>query len=486
MEVAHNCSSSNAGHRGSRDYGETVSDQQTDMPVPEFRRAGHDVIEWIGDYLEGIRDLPVLPDVKPGDISAKLPLHAPEKGEEIDKIMADFREIIVSGNTHWNHPRFHAYFSVSASAPGILAESLAAALNVNGMVWKSSPSFTELEVRMVEWLREWLGLPKEFFGVVYDTASVSTLHALIAARDCVDPETRTRGMLGNLTVYTSEHAHSSVEKGAISLGFGQDNVRKVPVDDAFRMRPDALRAMMEGDAVEGKKPCCVVPTIGTTSTASVDPVRPVLETARRFGAWVHVDGAYGGPAGMLPEFNWMMDAVDEADSIVVNPQKWMFTPLDCSVLYTRRPEVLRRALSLTPEYLKTREDGSVINLMDYSVPLGRRFRSLKLWFVMRYFGRERMTEIIRSHITMAKEFASWVAADGRFELCAPVELSLVCFRVCGSDEENRNLLDRVNASGVAFLSHTVLDGRFVIRMALGNLRTTPEDVQLVWKRVQSA
>ncbi len=461
-----------------------MSDYPLDMPVPEFRRAGHEVIDWIADYLEGFRNLPVLPPVQPGDIGAKLSTSAPDHGEAIEQILADFRNIIVPGNTQWNHPRFHAYFSVSASGPGILAEALTAALNVNGMLWKSSPAFTELEVRVLEWLREWLGLPSHFFGVIYDTASTSTMHAMISAREFVDPESRTRGMRGDLTVYTSVQAHSSVEKGAMAAGFGQDNVRKIPVDAEFRMIPEALEEAIRADVAAGRRPCCVVPSLGTTSTSSIDPVGRIIEIAKRYGAWSHVDGAYGGPAAILPEYRWMTAESAGADSIVVNPHKWLFTPIDCSVFYMARPQVLRQALALTPEYLKTAQDSVAVNLNEYGVPLGRRFRSLKLWFVMRYFGLDRVRSLIGNHIRWAREFASWIEASDRFELAAPVPLSLVCFRLKGSDDANRALMDRINASGAAFLSHTVLNGRFVLRMALGNLRTTREDVELLWTRLQ--
>lgn len=456
-----------------------------DMPADEFRQAGHEVIEWIAHYLENIDTLPVLPAVEPGDVAARLPASAPQSGEPMDAILEDFRNIIVAGITHWNHPRFHAYFSVSASFPGILAEALTAALNVNGMLWKSSPAFTELEMTVVGWIREWLGLPDSFFGLICDTASVSTMHALIAARDYVDPESRTRGLRGNLTVYTSQQAHSSVEKGAMAVGIGKDNVRLIAVDSAFRMIPEALAEALAADVSLGKRPCCVVPTIGTTSTTSIDPVREVVRIASEYDAWVHVDGAYGGCAGVVPEFRYIMDGVDLAHSFVVNPHKWLFVPIDCSLLYTRRPDVLRRALALTPEYLQTAHDDSVVNLMEYGVPLGRRFRSLKLWFVMRWFGRAGVTSIIGSHIAMAQELAGWVTADSRFELCAPVPLSLVCFRLVGGDESNRLLLDRINGSGVAFLSHTILNGRFVLRLAIGNLRTTREDLKIVWQHLQA-
>jgi aromatic-L-amino-acid decarboxylase len=292
-------------------------------------------------------------------------------------------------------------------------------------------------------------------------------------------------MRGDLTVYTSEHAHSSVEKGAITVGFGQDNVRKIAVDSDFRMLPSALAAAMQADADSGKRPCCVVPTVGTTSTTSIDPVREVVEIAGRYGAWVHVDGAYGGCAGIVPEMRHILDGVSEAHSLVLNPHKWFFTPIDCSLLYTSRRDVMRQAFSLVPEYLRTSQDEQVVNVMDYGVALGRRFRSLKLWFVMRYFGHDRMAAIVRSHVAMAREFASWVEADARFEMCAPVPLSLVCFRLRGSDDRNRELMDRVNRTGIAFLSHTVLNGRFVLRMAIGNLRTTEDDIRLVWRTIQT-
>lgn len=456
-----------------------------DMPTEEFWAAGHEVIDWIAEYLREIRELPVLPRVQPGDVKKALPTSAPETSEDIEAILRDFRNIVVPANTHWNHPRFHGYFSVSASGPGILAEALIAALNVNHMVWKSSPAASELELVTLDWLRQWMQLPPGFFGAIFDTASISTMHALIAARDFVDPDSRTRGCTGNLTVYTSEQAHSSVEKGAMAIGLGQDNVRRIAVDTEFRMCPEALRAALKSDVDAGKKPCCVVPTTGTTSTTSIDPVREVVDIANEFGAWIHVDSAYGGPAAILPECRHILDGVERAHSIVVNPHKWLFTPIDCSVLYTNRPDVLRRALSLTPEYLRTGQDDLVVNQMDYGVPLGRRFRSLKLWFVMRYFGLEGVRAILRNHIAWARELARQIAEHKNFEIAAPIPFSLVCFRYKGSDDQNRELMDRVNASGVAFLSHTVLHGRFVIRLAIGNVRTTRDDIQCVWDCIQA-
>lgn len=455
------------------------------MPAEEFRRFGHEVIDWIADYMSHIREYPVLARVKPGELVDRLPRSAPETGEPMDAILKDFRELILPGITHWNHPRFHAYFSVSSSGPGILAEALIAALNVNGMLWKSSPASTELEQVTLSWLRQWLGLPESFFGVIHDTASTNALHAIAAARQMADPDARRRGHALPLVLYTSEISHSSIEKGALVLGIGEDKVRKVPFDSEFRMRPEALQQAIEQDLAEGRKPFFVCATVGTTSVASIDPVPAIADLAERYGLWLHVDGAYGGTAAVVPEFRHVFAGVERADSVVVNPHKWLFAPVDLSVLYTRRPEILRDAFSLVPEYLRTQEDPRIVNFMDYGVPLGRRFRSLKLWFIMRYFGHERAAEIIRNHIRWAKEFAGWVEADARFEMVAPAPLSLVCFRYRGSNEDNQRLMDAVNASGTAYLSHNVMSGRFVIRFAIGNIGTTEDDVREVWRQIQA-
>jgi aromatic-L-amino-acid/L-tryptophan decarboxylase len=460
--------------------------RETDMSPEEFRRAAHEAVDWVADYLAGMRELPVLPRVRPGELTARLPAAGPEHGECIDDILRDFRELIVPGTTHWNHPRFHAYFSVSASAPAIIAEMLAAALDVNHMVWKSGPAQTELEQVSLAWLRDWLGLPSSFFGVIYDTASVSTMHALICAREFVAPEARREGSFGGrLVVYTSEHAHSSVEKGAIAIGIGQDNVRRIPVDAEFRMRPDLLEEAIESDLHRGKQPCCVVPTVGTTSTTSVDPVPAIAAIAERAGAWLHIDASYSGAASILPEYRWLVDGCDRAHSFVVNPHKWLFTPVDLSAFYTSRPDILKRALSLVPEYLKTSEDATAINIMDYGVPLGRRFRALKLWFVLRWFGRDGISQILRNHLKWTHELAAEIGAHPEFEICAPVPVTLICFRYRGTDEQNRELLDRINASGRAFLSHTVLNGRYVLRLAVGNVRVTRSDLRITWETIQS-
>jgi aromatic-L-amino-acid/L-tryptophan decarboxylase len=456
-----------------------------EMSPEEFRRSGHEVVDWIADYFANIRDVPVLPDMQPGDLVAKLPGSGPEQPEPIDQILEDFRNLIVPASTHWNHPHFHAYFANSAAGAGILAEALSAALNMNHMVWKSSPAGEELEQVVMGWLRDWLGLPPNFFGVIYDTASVSTMHALICAREFVCPEARREGaMSGRLTVYTSEHAHSSVEKGAIAVGFGQDNVRKIPVDAEFRMRPEALRSALEHDLHRGKQPCCIVPTVGTTSTTSIDPVPLIADLAEQAKAWLHVDASFAGSAAIVPEFRWLVDGCSRAQSFVVNPHKWLFTPVDCSAFYTPHPEILKRALSIVPEYLKTSADGTAVNYMDYGVPLGRRFRALKLWFIMRYFGREGVAAILRDHVRWTQDLAQEIAKHPDFELAAPVPLSLICFRYRGTDEQNRTLLERINATRKVFLSHTALNGRFVLRFSVGNVRARRDDLQFAWDIVR--
>lgn len=453
------------------------------MPPEEFRRAAHDVVDWMAGYLAGVSEYPVLPDCRPGELVDALPASAPEQGEPMERILADFRDQILPSVTQWNHPRFFAYFSVSASAPGILGEMLTAALNVNGMLWKSSPATTELEQVTMSWLRQWLGLSDAWFGLIYDTASISTLHAIAAAREQAFPEIRTEGGRQDGVLYTSEQAHSSVEKGAIALGIGQKNVRIIGVDAEFRMRPELLRTAIEQDLAAGKKPFCVVATVGTTSTTSIDPVPAIADIAQQYGLWLHVDGAYGGSACIVPELQRYLAGTERADSLVVNPHKWLFTPIDISVFYTRKPEILRRAFSLVPEYLKTADDPRAVNLMDYGVQLGRRFRALKFWFVLRYFGHRKMIAIIRDHVAMAREFADRIHADDRFELAAPVPLSLVCFRLKSSDEVNQRLMNAVNATGKAFLSHTVLNGRFALRLAIGNIKTTRDDVALAWETI---
>jgi len=456
------------------------------MTPEEFRRYGHQAIDWIAEFLEHVERYPVLPPVKPGELTDALPRHGPERGEPMEAIVADFERLIVPASTQWNHPGFLAYFANSSTPEGILGELYAAALNGNGMLWKTSPAVTELEQVTLRWLRQWSGLPEDWFGLIYDTASTSSMHAIAAAREAADPESRTKGTARGLVVYTSEQSHSSIEKGAIAVGIGQDYVRKVPVDAEFRMRPEALAELIERDLAAGLRPCCVTATVGTTSTTSVDPVPEIAEIAQRHKLWLHVDAAYAGSAALLPEFRWAFEGCERADSFVTNPHKWLLVPMDCSIFYTRRPEVLRRAFSLIPEYLETQADPRAVNMMDYGVPLGRRFRALKLWFVLRSYGREGLAAVLREHVRLAQWFAREVEADGRFELAAPARFSVVNFRYKGSDERNRRILDRVNAAGDVFLSSTVLSGKFTMHLAVGNQFTEERHVRRVLDLLRSA
>jgi aromatic-L-amino-acid decarboxylase len=466
-----------------------------DMPPEEFRRFGHQLVDWVGDYLENIESRPVLPNVQPGDVIRSLPGSPPRDPEPMERILADFDRLVMPGITHWNHPRFHAYFSSSASSPGILGELLSAALNSNGMVWESCPAVSELEEVTLAWLRQMLGLPDNFWGMILDTASMSTLHGIAAAREAAaDLKTREQGMSGRrdlprLRVYLSDFAHSSVEKAVITLGLGVEGVRKIPVDEQFRMRPDALAEAIAQDRREGMRPICVVATVGTTSCTSIDPVPAIADICEREGLWLHVDAAYGGAAAIVPEMRHVLDGCDRADSFVMNPHKGLFVPVDLSVLYTRKPEILRRAFSLVPEYLRTEHDDVVRNLMDYGIPLGRRFRALKLWFVLRYFGWNGIAERLRGHLRVAQSFKGWVEADPDFELLAPVHFGAVCFRAHpgGIDDEveleklNEDLLGAVNRGRETFLSHTKLGNRYTIRMVIGHLRTQESHARMTWE-----
>ncbi|MCC7176174.1 MAG: amino acid decarboxylase [Bryobacterales bacterium] len=454
--------------------------------IDDFRRAGHELVDWIADYFEDTRKYPVLPPIEPGGLARQLPRSGPGQGEPMDRILEDFYKLVVPAVTHWNHPRFMAYFPSSGSPPGVLGEMLSAALNTNAIVWKSSPANTELEGVTMGWLRQWLGLPEEFFGIIYDTASTGAVHAIAAAREMADPEARLKGGARGLVLYASDQAHSSVEKGAIAVGIGRENVRKIGSDAEFRLKPDLLRRAIESDLQAGLKPFCVVATVGTTSSASVDPVAETAAVAEKFGLWLHIDAAYAGPAAILPERRWILEGAERAHSFVLNPHKWLLTSADLSAFYTRRPDILRRAFTLVPEYLRTGQDAVATNLMDYSLAMGRRFRSLKLWFVLRYYGRDGVMEMLRRHIAFGQRLAGAVDADPRFERVAPVHFGLVCFRYKGTDEQNQKLLDTVNATGKTFLSHTVLNGRYVIRCAIGNFQTTQEDVDEIWALVRSS
>jgi aromatic-L-amino-acid decarboxylase len=460
-----------------------------DMDPEAFRREAHRIADWIADYLADPERYPVLATVRPGDIRDALPPAAPEKGESFDDIFADFERILLPGITHWNHPNFFAYFAISGSAPGVLAEFLSAALNVQAMLWRTSPAATELEEVSLAWLRRLIGLPESFEGVIYDTASVSTLHALAAAREQAIAEVRARGLAGRFDlaqprIYCSEQAHSSIDKAVILLGLGHDSLRRIETDAEYRMRPDVLAAAIDEDTRAGRQPIAVVATVGTTSATSVDPIGAIAAICEREALWLHVDAAYAGVAAMVPDHSWILRDAAAADSVVVNPHKWLFTPFDLSVLYCRRMDVLRAAFSLTPEYLQTSESASVRNLMDTGIQLGRRFRALKLWMVVRHFGADGLRERLADHMRLARLFASWVDASEDFERMAPVPFSVVCFRARGSDDLNATLLERLNGSGRLFLSHTKLNGRYTLRLAIGNLHTTESHVLGAWTLIR--
>ncbi len=455
--------------------------------------------EWCAGYLDRVGDLPVLARVEPGEIAAALPEHAPESGESLSDILADVDRVLIPGITHWNHPGFMAYFAISGSPPGILGETVAAALNVNAMLWRTSPAATELEQRVLRWVAELIGLPADWFGEITDTASASTMYALAAAREAAGLDIRTRGMAGRtdlprLRVYTSDQAHSSVEKACIALGLGQEGLCKIPTDAGFRMRADLFEQAVAADVAAGVRPLAAVATVGTTSTTSVDPVAAIADVCARYGMWLHVDAAYGGSAAVVPEMRHVLDGCDRADSLVVNPHKWLFTPVDCSLLYTARPDDLRAAFSLVPAYLTTPEDGGVVNLMDYGLSLGRRFRALKLWMVIRAYGAEGLASLISGHIELARRLAAAIEAEPGWELLAPVPFSTVCFRrhPAGVDDEdelrrlNSAIIDHVNADGRAFISHTDLGGRYAVRVAIGNLATTAEHVDTAWELMREA
>ena len=479
----------------------TTTDSQSqnlgDMPTNDFRRHTHQFVDWIADYFENIEQHAVLPDVAPGEIRAKIPTAPPLSGEPMENILPDVDRLIMPGMTHWNHPNFFAYFAITGSGPGLLGELLSGAFNINGMLWKTCPSATELEQVTMDWLRQMIGLPNNFAGIIYDTASISSLHAVAAAREqLTDLRIREEGLAGRadvprLRLYISEQTHSSIEKAAIALGLGIAGVRQIPTDENFRMRSDALAEAIAEDRRRGWRPFCVVATVGTTSTTSIDPVPAIADICARENLWLHVDAAYGGAAAVVPEMRHLFDGCDRADSIVMNPHKWLFVPFDFSALYTRKPEVLRRAFSLVPEYLRTSQDNQVENLMDYGLQLGRRFRALKLWFVLRYFGWDGLAARIRAHIRLAQQFAGWVDSHPDFERMAPAPFSTVCFRAHPKTIEveklnllNEQLLEAVNATREIFLSHTKLREQYVLRLAIGNLRTEERHVRRAWEIIQ--
>ena len=470
-----------------------------DMDPEEFRREGHRIVNWLADYFAAPERFPVLAQVQPGDLIRALPSHAPESPESFDAIFNDFTTLVVPGITHWNHPGFFAYFAISGSGPGVLAEMLAAGLNVQAMLWRTSPAATELEEVALGWLRDLMQLPPAFEGVIYDTASIAVLHALAAARESVVPDVRTRGLLGrpdlsNVRVYLSAHTHSSADKSVILLGLGQDAVVHIPGDAQHAMRVDLLREAIAADRRAGFVPLAVIATIGTTSSTAIDPVNDIADLCEAEGIWLHVDAAYAGVMAMLPAWRAAFRGAERADTLVVNPHKWLFTPFDCSVLYCRRMDLLRQAFSLVAEYLKTTETAPVKNLMDTGIQLGRRFRALKLWMVLRYFGAAGIRQRLEAHVNLARTFAGWVDTTPGWERLAPVPFSVVCFRhrLAASDDEaalerhNAAIMECVNASGEAFLSHTKLDGRFVLRLAVGNIRTEERHVRRAWALLTEA
>jgi len=460
-----------------------------DMPDDEFRRYGYQLVDWIADYFQNIETFPVLSQVEPGWLTENLPPKPPEKGEDFGTVIEDVDKLILPAVTHWNHPNFHGLFSTSTSSVGVFGEMLAAAFDMKAMLWRTSPASTELEDVTLDWLRQMLGLPDGFDGIIYDTASVSTMHAIAAARERAGMKVRDLGMSGRddlplMRVYCSEHVHSSIDKGVITLGLGLRSLRKIECNERFEMIPERLSAAIREDIAAGYLPICVIPTIGTTSSSSVDPVNAIADICEEHGLWLHVDSAYAGSTAILPEMRPLFKGWERADSIVVNPHKWLFTPFDLSVLYCKELDSLKQAFSLVAEYLKTNEQ--VKNGMDYGIQLGRRFRALKLWLVIRYFGVEGLQARLREHCRLAQLFASWVEESPDWEMMAPVPFALVCFRahpsgVADVDKLNEQIMNDINASGEAYLSHTKLNGEFTLRLSVGSIRVEERHIEKVWR-----
>jgi aromatic-L-amino-acid decarboxylase len=473
------------------------------MTPEEFRRRGKAMVDWIADYYDRVESFPVLSQAKPGELRAALPAHAPEHGESFDAMMADVQRLILPGITHWQSPNFFAYFPSNNSFPSILGEMLSAGLGVQGMLWATSPACTELETHVLDWLVDMLALPAEFAssgaggGVIQDTASSSALCALLAARErATNYASNEHGCGGQLVAYTSTQAHSSLDKAAKIAGIGSANLRAIPVDGHFAMRPDALAAQITRDRAAGKIPFFICATIGTTSSNAIDPLRAIGEICKKENApakdahrnaiWLHVDAAMSGTAALCPEFRWTHDGIELADSYCFNPHKWMFTNFDCDCFYVRDRATLIRSLSVLPEYLRNRatESGAVIDYRDWQIPLGRRFRALKLWFVIRHYGVEGLRHHVRRHVELAQKFASWVRADERFELAARAPLNLVCFRHRAGDEANQRIMERLNASGELYLTHTRLNDRFTLRMSIGQSQTELRHIERAWQRIR--
>jgi aromatic-L-amino-acid decarboxylase len=463
------------------------------MKNDEFRRFGHEIVDWIADYFQNVGNYPVLSPLGPGDVKKELPAEPPEAPETMEAVLKDFETVIMPGITHWQHPGWFAYFPANNSPASVLAEMLTAGLGVQGMIWRTSPAAAELEEVVMGWLGDMIGLPGDWAGVIQDTASTATLCALLTAREkATGFESNSFGPTRNLTVYASEEAHSSVEKGVKIAGFGKMNLRGIPTDDKLAMVPAELEAAVVRDKGAGLVPACVVATVGTTSSGAVDPLPAIGEVCRRHGLHLHVDAAYAGTAALLPEKRWILDGVGSADSLVFNPHKWMLTNFDCSAYFVKDPAALVRTFEVHPEYLKTGVDAEVKNYRDWGIQLGRRFRALKLWFVIRSYGVRGLQAMVREHIRLAGLFKEWVVADPSFELLAPVDLSLVCFRFNDGrrpaelDDLNRLLLDKVNASGRVYLTHTSLRGRFTIRLVVGQRTTEERQVREAWDIITAA
>ncbi len=460
------------------------------MTADELRRWGHATVDWVADYLDGIERQRVVPDVAPGDVRSWLPPSPPEHPEPFDAVLADLDRVVVPGTTHWQHPGFHAYFPANTSGPAILGDIVSSGLGTQGMLWQTGPACTEVETHVLDWMVEVLGLPERFLstwpggGVIQDSASSATLCALLAARERALARSGTT--TDNLTIYTSTQAHSSLEKGARIAGFrGTEQVRMIDVDDASALRPDLLAEAVAADRAAGRVPCMVMATIGTTSSLAVDPVPAVADVAERAGMWLHVDGAMAGSAAVCPELREMQVGLDRVDSYVTDPHKWLFTTFDCSLLWVADRSALVGALSILPEYLRNQasESGAVIDYRDWHVPLGRRFRSLKLWFVLRWYGIDGLRHHVREHVRLARELADRVAADPRLELAAPPNLNLVCFRHIAGDEATEALHRALNATGRVYLTHTRLAGRYVLRASIGAWTTEQRHVDALWRLI---
>jgi len=465
------------------------------MHIEEFRRAGHATVDWIADYMEGVGDLQVLSPVEPGGVRAQLPASPPEAGEPWSAILEDVTNVILPGITHWQSPNFYAFFPANSSGPAVLGDLMSAGLGIQGMLWATSPACTELETHVLDWLVDMCGLPDRFSsqssggGVIQDSASSATLVALLAARErATHGQANRHGTGGDLTAYTSVHGHSSIDKGVRIAGFGSEMLRHVAADPDHALDPDALEDAILSDKAEGLTPTVVVATVGTTSSTAIDPVAAIGDVCQAHGLWLHVDAAYAGTAAVLPEMRWILDGLDRADSYVFNPHKWMLTNFDCSAFYVADRAELIETLTIVPEYLKNQAtaSGAVFDYRDWQVSLGRRFRALKLWFVIRSFGVGGIRHHVRAGIDLAQELAGWVASDPDFDLAAPHPFGLVCFRHRGGDRVNQEIVERINASGQAYLTHTVLDGAYTIRVAIGTPTTTRDHVAALWKQITTA